>query len=49
MNDWTFFTRKELECRGTGDCAMNLEFMDKLVNLQKDIIDQWLLVQDIEV
>ena len=35
MNDWTFFTRKELECRGTGDCAMNLEFMDKLVNLRK--------------
>jgi uncharacterized protein YcbK (DUF882 family) len=35
MTEWEFFTKKELECRGIGDCAMNVDFMDKLVKLRK--------------
>ena len=35
MSQWEFFTTEELKCKGTGDCAMNIEFMDKLVALRQ--------------
>jgi zinc D-Ala-D-Ala carboxypeptidase len=34
-NNWEFFSHTELACRGTGECAMDADFMDKLVALRK--------------
>ena len=35
MNDWEFFSERELACKGTDECEMNEEFMEKLVKLRK--------------
>lgn len=35
MNRWEFFSEQELSCRGTDECEMNEEFMEKLVRLRK--------------
>ena len=35
MNDWEFFSERELSCKGTDECEMNEEFMNKLVKLRK--------------
>ena len=32
--NWEFFTEQEMQCRGTGECDMNEEFMSKLIELR---------------
>ena len=34
--DWVYFTEKEMQCRGTGECNMNEQFMEKLIDLRED-------------
>ena len=31
---WPFFSRKEMVCKGSGECRMSPAFMDKLVGLR---------------
>ncbi len=33
-SNWEFFSREELACRGTGECNMDENFMEKLVTLR---------------
>tara|TARA_R100001086_G_scaffold78227_1_gene37895 strand:- start:33 stop:416 length:384 start_codon:yes stop_codon:yes gene_type:complete len=35
MNHWEFFSERELACKGTEECEMNEEFMEKLIKLRK--------------
>ena len=34
--DWVYFTEKEMQCRGTGECNMDEKFMEKLIDLRED-------------
>ena len=34
--DWVYFTEKEMQCRGTGECNMDEKFMEKLSHLRED-------------
>lgn len=34
---WEYFTVNELECRGTGECHMQEDFMSMLVNIRREI------------
>ena len=33
---WEYFSTEELKCRGTDECDMNEDFMNKLVSLRKE-------------
>ena len=33
--NWEFFTEQEMQCKGTGVCDMNEDFMSKLIELRK--------------
>ena len=33
--EWSFFSHDELKCQGTGECNMNYNFMNMLVNLRR--------------
>jgi uncharacterized protein YcbK (DUF882 family) len=33
--NWEFFTEQEMQCKGTGVCDMNEDFMSKLIKLRK--------------
>lgn len=36
MADWKYFTERELQCRGSGECNMDEGFMEKLILLRED-------------
>ena len=35
--DWQYFTEEEMACKGTGECEMEPEFMDKLIAIREQI------------
>ncbi len=35
MSEWEFFSEQELACKGTDECEMDEQFMEKLVRLRK--------------
>ena len=35
MPSWIYFSRKEMECKGTGECDMNEGFMSKLIKVRE--------------
>ena len=34
--DWVYFTEEELACKGTDECDMHPEFMEKLIAVRED-------------
>jgi len=34
--DWKYFTEDEMRCKGTGECHMDEEFMERLIRLRED-------------
>lgn len=36
MSNWKYFSVEELKCKGTGECKMDEQFMEKLVRLRED-------------
>ena len=34
--EWKYFSKKELKCKGTGECYMDSAFMEKLVTLREE-------------
>ena len=36
MSNWEYFTEDEMRCKGTGECHMDEEFMERLSRLRKD-------------
>lgn len=38
--NWEFFTEQEMQCKGTGVCDMNEDFMSKLIKLRKSLMNQ---------
>ena len=36
MADWEYFTEEEMSCKGTGECNMDEEFMERLIRLRED-------------
>jgi len=34
--DWVYFTEQELACKGTDECDMHPEFMEKLIAVRED-------------
>tara|TARA_B100000424_G_C22684382_1_gene374611 strand:+ start:225 stop:608 length:384 start_codon:yes stop_codon:yes gene_type:complete len=36
MSNWKYFSEDELKCKGTGECNMDPEFMEKLVALREE-------------
>tara|TARA_R100001510_G_C7558030_1_gene139157 strand:- start:169 stop:552 length:384 start_codon:yes stop_codon:yes gene_type:complete len=36
MSNWKYFSEDELRCKGTSECNMNPEFMEKLVALREE-------------
>jgi len=34
--DWVYFTEQELACKGTDECDMHSEFMEKLIAVRED-------------
>ena len=35
--DWQYFTEEEMACKGTGECEMEPEFMDKLIAIREQL------------
>ena len=35
--DWQYFTEEEMACKGTGECEMEPEFMDKLITIREQL------------
>ena len=35
MPNWVYFSRKEMECKGTGECDMDEGFMSRLIKVRE--------------